>query len=131
MPAALGERLGNYRLDEVLGRGGMGTVYAATHLRLERRAAIKVLAAELAHNPHHVSRFFHEARVVARAEHPNIVSVVDFVDQEKPRRVAFVMELIDGPTLSSVVREAPLSVAQAVNAGLQISSALERCTRSA
>ncbi len=83
----------------------MGTVYAAKHARLGRKAAVKVLAQELAGNAQYVSRFFHEAKIVNDVRHPNIVDVYDFVELADPRRVAFVMELLEGAPLSQVLTD--------------------------
>ena len=124
LPAALGEILGAYRLDAVLGQGGMGTVYAGTHARLGRRAAVKVLRGSLAHEPSFVSRFFDEARVVNEIRQPNIIDIFDFVETDNPRRVACVMELVDGPTLRHAIATPGLRPIQAVNAAIQLCDAL-------
>jgi serine/threonine protein kinase len=122
--AAVGEQLGGYRLLEVLGEGGMGCVFRACHVKLGRQAAIKVLSSELVTDPDYVSRFFHEAKVVAEIGHPNIVDIVDFIESDSPRRVAYVMELLKGPTLSTALYERWLSVKQAINVALQLLDAL-------
>jgi WD40 repeat protein len=78
-----GQRLGNYRLIRLLGRGGFAQVYLGEHLRLGTQAAIKVLALHLADED--VERFLTEARTIARLEHPHIVRILDFdVEQELP-----------------------------------------------
>src|SRR5438046_739755 len=76
-----GTVLGSYRLDEVVGEGGMGIVYGATHARLGRRVAIKMLRAQYTHNPQAVHRFFAEARAVNQIHHPNLVEITDFIEQ--------------------------------------------------
>src|SRR5262245_21259408 len=93
-PAKVGEVLNGYRLETVIGKGGMGFVYAATHTKLPRRAAVKVLAANHATDQALVKRFFLEAKIASELHHPNIVEVYDFVEQGTPRRVACVMELL-------------------------------------
>lgn len=120
----LNEVLGGYRLDAVIGEGGMGVVYRATHTKLGRRAAVKVLASRLATDQNQVSRFFHEARIVNQIGHPNIIDITDFIETKEPLRVAYIMELIEGPSLRELLREGPLSPRQAVNATLQLTSAL-------
>jgi serine/threonine-protein kinase len=113
-----------YRLDERLGTGGMGTVYRAAHLLIDRPVAIKVL------NPRYVEdeaaqvRFRREARAAGRLQHANAVTVTDF-GTTSDGLVYLVMELLEGRTLRDVLaREAPLDVARAVSIMLQISSAV-------
>ena len=98
-----GRRLGRYQVTALVGRGGMATVYRATHPGLEQTVAIKVLHAHLASDPNMLGRFQREARAVAALRHPNIVRVVDF---DRIDDVYFmVMEYVDGPTLSAHLRE--------------------------
>jgi serine/threonine-protein kinase len=91
-----------YRIEGVLGAGGMASVYEATDLRLARRVAIKVLAGNLAADPSFASRFDREARAIAAFSHPNVVAVYD-VDPGDPatgREPFYVMELGDGGSLA-------------------------------
>src|SRR5688500_20086590 len=111
----IGTRIGVYRIESLIGAGGMGSVYRAVHSKLGRKAAIKVLADALAADPAYVSRFFHEAKVVNEVGHPNIVDVIDFLETEDPRRVAYVMELVEGPSLSAVLRSQRLTTPQSLN----------------
>ncbi len=113
-----------YEVDRLLGEGGMGAVFQAQHRRLGRRVAIKVLSEDLVRNPEFVSRFLSEARVVNDARHPNIVDITDFIEQESPRCVAYVMELVEGPTLGNLLKRGALRPMQAVNVGLQLTDAL-------
>ena len=123
-PPVEGERLGPYRLMGLLGQGGMGQVYRARHTRLERDVAIKRLRAEYVQNPEVVHRFFQEARVVNRIRHPNIVEVLDFI--EEPGRVYCVMELLEGTTLLQALRaQGPMPVARVLSIGAQVCDALE------
>lgn len=123
LPAELGTKIRDYRLDSVLGQGGMGCVYAATHQLLGRQVAIKVLASELASSEEYVSRFESEARIVNGVRHPNIVDIHDFI--KEAGRVAYVMEYVAGPSLGRFLRDGALSVRQAVNVTFQLASALE------
>src|SRR3989442_4950370 len=96
-----------YRLERLLGQGGMGAVYLATHLGTERYVALKLIAPQFMRNPEFVERFKREARAAGRLRHPNVVDVTDFgfatIGQE---RVAYlVMEYLDGCTLSDVLAE--------------------------
>jgi serine/threonine protein kinase len=119
-----GELLGGYRLESLLGVGAMGTVYLASHHRLGRKAAVKVLRQELAEDPKAASRFFREAKVANDVRHPNIVDIIDFVETEEPRRLAYVMEFVDGPTLAQLLKQRPLTINQALNAAEQLADAL-------
>ena len=68
---------GKYRIERVLGEGGMGVVYAARHVKLDRHVAIKVMHASFAANETAVRRFFDEARAAGSLRHPNVIDVVD------------------------------------------------------
>src|SRR5215212_5803691 len=96
-----------YRLDRLLGRGGMGAVYLATHLGTERPVALKIIAPQLMKNDEFVERFKREARAAGRLRHPNVVDVTDFgFAQVGAERVAYlVMEYLDGCTLADVLAE--------------------------
>jgi len=124
LPVQLGEVIGGYRLDRVLGEGSAGCVYLGTHTLLGRRAAVKVLYPHLSHQPDLVRRFFHEARVVNDIRHANIVDIVDFVQTETPHVIAYVMEYIKGPSLADVLKERRLSRIQTANVSRQLCSAL-------
>ncbi len=104
-----GARLGAYRIERVLGEGGMGSVYEATHEVLNRRTAIKMLRPELARHPQSVTRFLNEAKAVNLIDHPNIVSVYDYGD-DQDGSVYFVMELLEGETLDDLMRETATDV---------------------
>ena len=96
-----------YRLERLLGRGGMGAVYLATHLGTERYVALKLITPQFMRNEEFVERFKREARAAGRLRHPNVVDVTDFgfarADNE---RVAYlVMEYLDGCTLGDVLAE--------------------------
>jgi serine/threonine protein kinase len=113
-----------YRLDEQLGTGGMGTVYRATHLLIDRPVAIKVLNPRYVEDEAAQTRFRREARAAGRLQHANAVTVTDF-GTTSDGLVYIVMELLEGQTLRDVLaREAPLDVARAVSIMLQISSAV-------
>ncbi len=103
----------------------MGRVFRARHALLGRPAAIKLLNDELATDHSYVSRFFHEAKIVNEIRNPNIIDIFDFIVLEAPRRVAYVMELLEGRSLSQMVFERQVSGTQALNGGVQLSRALE------
>ncbi|MGH9900451.1 MAG: serine/threonine-protein kinase [Pyrinomonadaceae bacterium] len=93
--------IGEYRLVDFLGAGGMGEVYRAVHSKLGRVAAIKVLT-QAAHSGGDAQRFFNEARIQASLQHPNIATLYDFLEfQGQP---CIVMEYVDGDTLADRIR---------------------------
>lgn len=94
--------IGIYSLERELGRGGMGVVYLAREVRLDRPVAIKVLHAELAARPDARLRILQEARTAARLAHPHIVSIYSV--EERESLVYFVMALVDGETLGQRIR---------------------------
>ncbi|HEV7559239.1 MAG TPA: protein kinase, partial [Kofleriaceae bacterium] len=100
----VGARVGGYQIVRLLGEGGMGFVYEATHEVLNRRSAIKVLRPELAGNASVVARFLQEAKAVNLIDHQNIVNVYDYGDGADGS-VYFVMEFLDGETLDDLMRK--------------------------
>jgi len=112
-----------YELEEVVGTGGMSSVYRAHDRLLERDVALKVLHDQFGEDGEHVERFRHEARVVAALSHPNIVTVIDRGEQNGRQFIVF--EYVGGENLKSLIqREAPLPEHEAVEFGLQIARAL-------
>jgi eukaryotic-like serine/threonine-protein kinase len=101
----IGDAFGNYRIVAQLGSGSMGVVVLAQHQRIERRVAIKLLAPELARDPHALQRFFNEARATSRIRHPGIVDVFD-CDIDGTGRAYMVMEHLEGETLAERLRRA-------------------------
>ncbi|MGH9929450.1 MAG: protein kinase domain-containing protein, partial [Pyrinomonadaceae bacterium] len=115
---------GKYRLEERLGIGGMGTVYRARHLLIDRPVAVKVLNRLFVEDEAARTRFRREARAAGRLQHPNAVTVTDF-GESQDGYVYLVMELLEGRTLRDVLaKEAPLDVARSVALMLQISAAV-------
>jgi serine/threonine protein kinase len=96
-----------YRLERLLGRGGMGAVYLATHLGTERYVALKLITPQFMRNEEFVARFKREARAAGRLRHPNVVDVTDFgFAHAGAETVAYlVMEYLDGCTLGDVLLE--------------------------
>src|SRR5215208_5826865 len=96
-----------YRLEHLLGKGGMGAVYLATHLGTERYVALKLISPQFMRNNEFVERFKREAKAAGRLRHPNVVDVTDFgFAQRGDERVAYlVMEYMDGCTLADVLAE--------------------------
>jgi serine/threonine protein kinase len=96
-----------YRLERLLGQGGMGAVYLATHLGTERFVALKLIMPQFMRNEEFVERFKREARAAGRLRHPNVVDVTDFgfARAGKDSVAYLVMEYLDGCTLSDVLAE--------------------------
>ncbi len=96
-----------YRIESEIGKGGMGTVYLATHVGTERPVALKVIAPQFMQRLEFVERFKREARAAGRLRHPNVVNVTDFGFADTPEgNVAYlVMEYLDGCTLGEVLEE--------------------------
>jgi serine/threonine protein kinase len=104
----LGEVLDEkYRIEKLMGQGGMGAVYLATHVGTERPVALKIIAPEFMRNDEFIERFKREARAAGRLRHPNVVDVTDFgFAQRGTERIAYlVMEFLDGCTLADVLAE--------------------------
>jgi uncharacterized RDD family membrane protein YckC len=109
---ATGQQLGHFRIERPLGAGGMGEVYLATDLALDRPVAIKVLPAAVARDPVSRDRMVREARAQARVIHPNVGHIY-FIGEEAGR-LYFAMELVAGETLAARVAAGPLSVDDAL-----------------
>src|SRR5215472_18061786 len=96
-------RLGDFEVVRELGRGGMGVVYEARQVSLNRPVALKVLGPGLGLTPQAVQRFRHEAEAAAKLHHTNIVPVYATGEQDSTHFYA--MELIDGPSLDHIIRQ--------------------------
>jgi len=122
--AFVGSGVGNYRIVEEIGRGGMGTVYAADHVYLGKRVALKLLHERWAKRGDAVGRFLREARAASSINHANIVSVFDFGPAPEGR-VYIAMEYLDGVDLDELLEDqVRLPLHRAINIVGQIASAL-------
>lgn len=115
-------QLGPYRLEELLGRGGMGVVYRAVDERLGRRVAVKHLPESMAVDERRRCRFPRESTVLARLSHPAIVQIFDLLEIEDGDWI--VMEFVPGSTLADRIRLAPISVLEILGIGRQVAEGL-------
>lgn len=118
----VGRQLGHYQLLAFLGAGGMGEVYRALDVRLDREVAVKVMAGRLAQEPNALTRFKREAKAVAALSHPNILAIHDFGSEAG---ICFaVMELLEGQTLKDCLSAKRLEVQRVLALAIQIADAL-------
>ncbi|MGC1452350.1 MAG: winged helix-turn-helix domain-containing protein, partial [Candidatus Sulfotelmatobacter sp.] len=123
-----GKKVSHYRVLEVLGGGGMGVVYEAEDLKLNRRVAIKFLPEELGNDPKAVERFEREARAASALDHPNICSIYEFGEHEGQPFI--VMQLLEGQTLRERIGVEsqpgqPMPVNELLDLAIQITKGLE------
>ncbi|MCA9938384.1 MAG: serine/threonine protein kinase, partial [Anaerolineales bacterium] len=124
----IGKQVGHYRVDALLGDGGMGTVYRAHDLNLGRTVAIKFMHAQFAHLPEFRARLTNEAQTVARLDHPSIVKIFDFGESSEGLYIA--MEYVDGGSLRAHLgrlqkRGVFLPLQQSLQIGVQMADALD------
>jgi DNA-binding beta-propeller fold protein YncE/predicted Ser/Thr protein kinase len=121
---SIGSEVAGYRIEELIARGGMGVVYRATHLGLERPVALKVIARELADRGGFRERFLRESRLAARLDHPAVVPVYD--SREVDGELIVAMRLVKGGDLRRLIdREGPLSPDRALDLLGQVADALD------
>ncbi len=119
----LGITVGSFRVERLLGRGGMGSVYLASHPVIGSKVAVKFLHESMSASPALVRRFHDEARAVNLVGHENIVAIHDLVPLPG-QRYAIVMEYLEGRHLSDLLRSGPLALDDALDILLQLADAL-------
>jgi eukaryotic-like serine/threonine-protein kinase len=119
----IGKTLGHYRVGEQLGRGGMGEVYLADDLNLNRKVALKFLPDAFTGDPERMARFEREAKLLATLNHPNIAAIYGLEKAEGKRFL--VLELVEGETLAQRLSQGPLPVEEALVVCRQIADGLE------
>jgi serine/threonine protein kinase len=118
------QKIDRYEIKQELGRGGMATVFAAYDPRFQRTVALKVLPREFMHEPEFRKRFIREARTIAGLEHPAIVPVYDF--GEENGQPYLVMRLMPGGSLADRLQNGPLPIEEAARILERLGSALDR-----
>jgi len=121
MADLLGKKLLNYRIEKLLGQGGMGEVYLGVHTEIERKVAIKAISPHLARDERIRERFRREALILSRLNHPNIVQLYDFWD--RPEGLFLIMEYVNGIALDRYIHRVvggPLPVKFAIDLFLQV-----------
>src|SRR5581483_6170090 len=119
-----GTVVAGYRIERVLGAGGMGTVYLAHHPSLHRRDAVKVLSAELSHDAQFRTRFLREAELAATLDHPNIVTVYDR-GETAAGQLWIAMQFVDGTDAGAEVADTRMTVRRALHIIIEVAKALD------
>jgi len=114
---------GRYELVELIGEGGMGAVYLARQVAMDRMVALKLILAEAVKSPDAAARFEREMKLSAKIEHPNTIRVYDF--GETDGQLFLAMELLRGQTLKQVLESGPLDLGRIVRIGVQVARALQ------
>src|SRR5438067_5677447 len=121
MTLRVGTQLGRYEIRSQIGEGGMGEVYLAEDTKLHRRVALKILPAAFSEDSQHAARFLREAQAASALNHPNICTIHEINDEG----VLFIaMEYVEGETLSEVIKEDGLDLAETLDIAMQIADAL-------
>jgi len=118
----IGQKLGSYEIRSLLGSGGMGSVYLAEDLRLNRKAALKVLPLITTAGSSSIEQFHHEARAASGIAHPNIAHIYEF--SEFGGRHCLAMEYIEGPTLRTLIKEGKIDLRTCLEIARQVTLAL-------
>src|SRR5215475_8193804 len=116
---------GRYRLDSRIAAGGVGEVWRAADLVLNRPVAVKVLRSEYAGQPQALARFRDEARHAGSVSHPAIAQIYDYGEEGDDRSPFLVMELIDGPSLADLLAAGPLDPASTMDVLAQTAAGLQ------
>jgi len=123
MSLTAGMRIGPYEVTSPLGEGGMGVVFRARDVKLQRDVALKLLPDHFAEDSDRLARFQREAQVLASLNHPNIAQIYGLEDSAAQRCI--VMELVEGKTLDDRLRRGPIPIEETLHVARQVCEALE------
>jgi non-specific serine/threonine protein kinase len=113
----IGKLISHYKILEKLGEGGMGVVYKAQDIKLQRLVALKFLPPHISDSPEEKTRFIHEAQAASALNHPNVTTIHGI--EESPEGLFIAMEYIEGKTLKRIVEEETLSIKKVLDIGIQ------------
>src|SRR5512135_1190828 len=119
----VGSTISHYRILERLGGGGMGVVYRAQDLKLDRAVALKFLPADLTREPEAKARFVHEARAASALEHSNICNIHE-IGETEDGQMFIVMAYYDGETVKKKIERGPLPLDEALEIAVQTAQGL-------
>jgi TolB-like protein/Flp pilus assembly protein TadD len=120
----IGQTISHYRILEKLGEGGMGVVYKAQDLKLDRLVALKFLPPQVATNPADKTRFIHEAKAASALDHPNICDIHE-IDETPDGQLFIVMALYEGTPLNKKIEQGPLKIEEALGVVIQAAEGLQ------
>jgi serine/threonine protein kinase/Tfp pilus assembly protein PilF len=121
----IGQTISHYKILDKLGSGGMGVVYKAEDIQLQRNVAIKFLPPELTRDPESKQRFIKEARAASALDHPNICTIYE-IGETDDEQLFIAMAYYDGENLKNKIERAPLTVEKAVDLGIQVAQGLSK-----
>ena len=121
----IGKTISHYKITEKLGEGGMGVVYKAQDLKLDRFVALKFLPPHLTSSEEEKQRFIHEAKAASALQHNNI-SAIHEIDETEDGQIFICMDYYEGETLDSRIKQKPLPIEEAIDITIQIAQGLAK-----
>jgi len=118
MAITAGTRLGRYEIRSKIGVGGMGEVYLAQDIKLDRKVALKILPADVASDRNRMNRFVQEAKAASALNHPNIITIHEIDQTDAAHFIA--MEFIDGETLRERLSGAPMKLSEVLDVAIDL-----------